>query len=155
MKIKHIIQTIQTWKEKCLVAFRIYTCTPEIKKAIKIWIEKEDLPMVEIKVSDMKQHELIISAHELVNLYGYKELPALLMLDDLIKANSDSNKTRLIELLSTLIAGKHKHSNGSITPELLDQIRQTQPGIWKEYEKISENVREIEKEYDKIIEYEI
>lgn len=155
MKIKDILVPIDSMKTKIHTAYRISHCTPQIKKAIKQWKIEDDLPVVTIRLEESEEKFVELSAHDLVNLYGFQELPALLMLDDLIKAQERNDKGRIKELLGLLVYGKHE-VRAKISPEVFEHIKKNNPEVLEAYQKICNNSakreKELEAEFSKIVE---
>ena len=147
MKIKDIKQTYADIRAKIHAAIRIYNCTPEIKKAIKKWKNDGCLPQITISLENGNK-QANISSTELVEIYGLSELNALLMLDELVKAQRNGDKNRLSQLLRSLIAGRHVQGF-TVTDEMLEGIKKNSPDVWKEYERLSKKVEEKEKELEK------
>ena len=158
MKIKDILESIDSIKVKIYTAYRIFHCSPKIKKAIKQWKNDDCLPTIIISVERAENDFLTISAYDLVNLYGFDELPALLMLDDIEKAQEKQDKEKLNDLLAFLVRGKHE-AKTKISQELLEQIKKNNPEVWEEYQKLCANSakreKELEKGYSNIIETEL
>lgn len=159
MKIKGILESIDSMKTKMHVAYRIFHCSPQIKRAIKQWKDEEDLPVVEICLETSEDNYVTIKSYDLVNKYGFDDLAALLMLDDLMKAHAKKDYERLNQLLSFLEYGKHEPINPKAVDEILGQVQQNNPKVWAEYQKIcaEEEVREnkLKDEYSRIIETEL
>lgn len=155
MKIKDILESIDSLKVKIYTAYRIFYCSPKIKKAIKQWKNDDYFPLVKISVEKSENDYVVISSYDLVNLYGFDELSALLMLNDIEKAQEKEDKEKLNNLLSFLVYGKHEVKT-KISEELLEHIKLNNPEVWKEYQKLCENSakkeNELEKDYLKIIE---
>lgn len=158
MKIKDILESIDSMKAKVYTAYRIFHCSPKIKKAIKQWKTYEDLPVVKVCVETSEDKFLEISSFDLVNKYGFEELSALLMLDDIEKAYEKHDKEKLNDLLAFLVRGKHEVKT-RVSQELLDQIRKNNPEVWEEYQKLCANSarkeKELEEGYSTIIETEL
>ena len=158
MKIKDILESIDSIKAKIYTAFRIYHCSAKIKEAIKKWKQFEGLPLVTILVESSEDEYIKISSYDLVNIYAFDELSALLMLDDIEKAQKEGNKEKLNDLLSFLTHGKHETRN-LISDEMMEQIRISSPEIWEEYQKLCDNSakkeKELEDKYPQIIETEL
>ena len=93
-----------------------------------------------------------------VNEYGFDELSALLMLDDIEKAQEKQDKEKLNDLLAFLVRGKHEVRT-RVSQELLEQIKKNNPEVWEEYQKLCANSakreKELEEGYSKIIETEL
>lgn len=158
MKIKDILESIDSFKTKVYAAYRIQQCSPRIKKALKKWKTYNDLPVVRVHVETSGDRCLEISSYDLVNKYGFNELAALLMLDDIEKAKEKPNKEELNDLLAFLVQGRHEIRT-KVSKDLLDQIRKDKPEVWEEYQKLCTNSAKKEKElengYSKIIETEL
>ena len=158
MKIKDILESIDSVKIKIYAAYRIFHSSPKIKKAIKQWKTYEDLPVVKVTVETSEEKFVEISSYDLVNKYGFDELSALLMLDDIEKAQEKQDKEKLNDLLAFLVRGKHEVRT-RVSQELLEQIKKNNPEVWEEYQKLCANSakreKELEEGYSKIIETEL
>lgn len=158
MKIKDILESIDSVKTKIYAAYRIFHSSPKIKKAIKQWKTYEDLPVVKVTVETSEEKFVEISSYDLVNKYGFDELSALLMLDDIEKAQEKQDKEKLNDLLAFLVRGKHEVKT-RVSQELLEQIKKNNPEVWEEYLKLCANSakreKELEEGYSKIIETEL
>ena len=158
MKIKDILESIDSVKIKIYAAYRIFHSSPKIKKAIKQWKTYEDLPVVKVTVETSEEKFVEISSYDLVNKYGFDELSALLMLDDIEKAQEKQDKEKLNDLLAFLVCGKHEVRT-RVSQELLEQIKKNNPEVWEEYQKLCANSakreKELEEGYSKIIETEL
>lgn len=158
MKIKDILESIDSMKTKIYAAYRIFHSSPKIKKAIKQWKTYEDLPVMKVTVETSEDNFVEISSYDLVNKYGFDELSALLMLDDIEKAQEKQDKEKLNDLLAFLVRGKHEVKT-RVSQELLEQIKKNNPEVWEEYQKLCANSakreKELEEGYSKIIETEL
>lgn len=159
MKIKDILESFGSLKTKMYMAYRIFNCSQEIKDAIKQWKTDKELPLIRIRVESSNGMGCVeISSYDLVSLYGFGELATLLMLDDIVKAKNNEDKTRLKDLLGFLVSGKHR-SEMKVTSEILEQVKQNSPEVWKEYQKLcqqaTENEKELERNYQRIVETEL
>ncbi|MBR5237696.1 MAG: hypothetical protein IKV26_03185 [Paludibacteraceae bacterium] len=158
MKIKDILESIDSVKTKICVAYRIFYSTPKIKKAIKQWKAYGDLPVIRVTVETSEENFIEISSYDLLNKYGFDELSALLMLDDIEKAQEKQDKEKLNDLLAFLVRGKHEVRT-IVSQELLEQIKKNNPEVWDEYQKLCANSakreKELEEDYSKIIETEL
>lgn len=158
MKIKDILESIDSVKTKIYAAYRIFHSSPKIKKAIKQWKTYEDLPVVKVTVETSEEKFVEISSYDLVNKYGFDELSALLMLDDIEKAQEKQDKEKLNDLLAFLVRGKHEVRT-RVSQELLEEIKKNNPEVWEEYQKLCANSakreKELEEGYSKIIETEL
>lgn len=158
MKIKDILESVDSMKTKIYAAYRIFHSSPKIKKAIKQWKTYEDLPVVKVTIETSEEKFVEISSYDLVNKYGFDELSALLMLDDIEKAQEKQDKEKLNDLLAFLVRGKHEVKT-RVSQELLEQIKKNNPEVWEEYQKLCANSAKREKEledgYSKIIETEL
>lgn len=158
MKIKDIIESVDSLKTKIYVAYRIFHCSPKIKKAIKQWKTYKDLPVIKVTIETSEDNFVEISSYDLVNKYRFDELAALLMLDDIEKAQEKQDKEKLNDLLAFLVRGKHEVRT-EISPELLEQIKKNNPEVWEEYQKLCANSakreKELEEGFSKIIETEL
>ena len=155
MKIKDILESIDSMKAKVYTAYRIFHCSPKIKKAIKQWKNEDYLPTVIVSVERTEYDLVTISSYDLVNLYGFDELSALLMLDDIEKVQEKQDKEKLNDLLAFLVRGKHEVKT-KVSQELLEQIKKNNPEVWEEYQKLcnssAKKEKELEAGYLKIIE---
>lgn len=158
MKIKDIIESIESIKNKMLVAYRIYCCDKDIKNAIKYWKSENELPSLSVDIENEDEQFITISVNDLVNLYGFEELAAFLTLDDIKKASSSKNYERLDQLLAFLTYGKHEVRT-KVSEELLEHIQNNTPKVWEEYQKICKKVegdkKMQEQEFNKIIDSEL
>ena len=158
MKIKDILESIDSVKTKIYAAYRIFHSSPKIKKAIKQWKTYDDLPVVKVTVETSEEKFVEISSYDLVNKYGFDELSALLMLDDIEKAQEKQDKEKLNDLLAFLVRGKHEVRT-RVSQELMEQIKKNNPEVWEEYQKLCANSakreKELEEGYSKIIETEL
>lgn len=159
MKIKDIISSIESMKERVYTAYRIYRSEPYIKNAISRLYEEESLPQVTIELEDPNETGCLrLDTIELTELYGMKDLQALLFLDSVLKANKKEDKTDLYNLLGILTAGQHK-TRFEITDEMREHVRANNPGVWAEYLKIrgeqEQRDKAMEAEYNRIIESEL
>ena len=159
MKIKDIISSVESLKERVYTAYRIYRSEPMIKKAISRLYEEESLPQVTIELEDPDETGCLrLDSIELAELNGMTDLQTLFFLDSVLKANKKEDKTELYNLLESLSVGQHK-TCFEITDDILEQVRINNPGVWAEYKKIR-NEREqrnkaMEEEYNRIIESEL
>lgn len=159
MKIKDIISSIESMKERVYTAYRIYRSESLIKKAISRLYEEESLPQVTIELEDPDETRCLrLDTMELKELYGMKDLQALLFLDSVLKANKKDDKTDLYNLLGMLTAGQHK-TQFEITDEMREHVRANNPGVWAEYQKIrgeqEQRNKAMEEEYSRIVESEL
>lgn len=159
MKIKDILESFGSLKPRMYIAYRIFNCSQEIKNGIKQWKMDKELPLIKIRVeSPDGVGSVEISSYDLVGLYGFGELAALLMLDDIVKAKNNEDKTRLNDLLGFLVRGKHRLEM-KVTSEILEQVKLNSPEVWKEYQKLCQQTvgreKELEKNYQRIIETEL
>ena len=159
MKIKDILESFGSLRTRMYMAYRIFNCSQEIKNAIKQWKTDKELPLIKIRVESPDGAGCTeSSSYDLVSLYGFGELAALLMLDDIVKAKNNEDKTRLNDLLGFLVRGKHRPKI-EVTSEILEQVKQNSPEVWKEYQKLRQQAagreKELEKDYQKIVETEL
>lgn len=159
MKIIDVTSSIESMKERTYTAYRIYRSEPHIKKAISKLYEEESLPQVTIELEDPNETRCLrLDTIELKELYGMKDLQALLFLDRVLKANKKEDKTDLYNLLGMLTAGQHK-TRFEITDEMREHVRANHPSVWAEYLKIRgerEQINKVmEEEYSRIIESEL
>ncbi|MBR3884699.1 MAG: hypothetical protein IKJ31_08105 [Bacteroidaceae bacterium] len=155
MKIKDLLEPIGSLKGKIYTAYRIFNCNPKIKSAIKEWKINKDLPTVYINVRTSENSSFEISSYDLVDLYGFNELAALLMLDELEKVQERNDKERLEILISFLLYGRHR-TRLLIPQSVFEDIKNNQPDVWKEYQKICDaeatKYHDLEKMYPRIVE---
>ena len=155
MKIKDILESIGSVKNKIYIAYRIFNCSPKFKKAIKQWKLYEDLPVVNVCVEGYGDAFIEISSYDLVNKYGFDELSALFMLDDIERAQEQQNKEKLNNLLAFLVQGKHEVRT-KVSQEIKDKLKKNNPDAWAEYQRLCENAEkresELKRDYSKIIE---
>lgn len=155
MKIKEILESIDSLKAKIYTAYRIFHCSPRIKNAIRQWKMYEDLPVISVHIENSEDNFVEITSYNLVNLYGFEELAALLMLDDLEKAQEKKDKEKISDLLAFLVRGKHEMKS-NVPKEIFEHIKENNPEVWKEYQKLCDDSairdKELEEGYSKIIE---
>lgn len=158
MKIRDIIEPINGRDDKVRVAYRIYKCSDEVKVAIKEWKEDGCIPEMSLRISASDDNEATLSLKDLVQLYGFGELDALLWFDSLYKAKKADNKVKQREMYLYLIYGS-RHAKFEVPDAMLEHFKTNNPEAWGEYEKISENAKErleeLEKEFPRIIEMDI
>jgi hypothetical protein len=158
MKIKDIIESIESIKNKMLVAYRIFCCDKDIKNAIKYWKSENELPSLSVDIENEDEQFITISVNDLVHLYGFEELSAFLTLDDIRRASRSKNYERLDQLLAFLTYGKHEVRT-KVSEELLEHIQNNTPEVWEEYQKICKKVegdkKMQEQEFTKIIDSEL
>lgn len=159
MKIIDVTSSIESMKERTYTAYRIYRSEPHIKKAISILYKEESLPQVTIELEDPNETRCLrLDTIELKELFGMKDLQALLFLDSVLKANKKEDKTDLSNLLRMLTAGQHK-TQFEITDEMREHVRANNPGVWAEYQKIrgeqEQRNKAMEEEYSRIVESEL
>ena len=135
MRIKDIVESIDSLKDKIIIAYRIYNCSPRIKEAIKEWKLEGSLPSISVELEESEDKIVEISSYELVNLYEFDELSSLLMLDSLEKAKVKNDKERIKQLTGFLIYGTHVHKN-HLSEEMMNNIKESNPAVWEEYQKI-------------------
>ena len=158
MKIKDILESVDSIKKRIYTAYRIFYSSPRIKNAIKEWKMYKDLPVIRVRVAVNGERFIEISAYDLVNYYGFDELSSLLMIDEIEKAQEKQDTERLNILLSFMVRGKHE-MRVRVKPELLEQIKQNSPEVWTEYQKLCKKTeageKEMEERYSSIIETEL
>lgn len=137
MKIKDIIDPIISLKDKYILAYRIRKCNDMIKTEIRKWKEDGELPTLTIELSTAipGSGSLTLSMNDLTDLYNFDILNAFLFMDDVLKANEKEDKKDLVALLSQLKSSGCEHK-GNITPQVLENIRLNQPGVWAVYQKL-------------------
>lgn len=137
MKIKDILNPLMSLKDKYYYAARIRKCTDLIKGDIRRWKETGEFPTRSIDVESPVHGggRVNISMEDLIEIYHLDTLDAFIYMDDLLKATTNPDKTELVELLGRLKSTGCVH-NGNVTPELLEQIRREQPGVWAAYERL-------------------
>ena len=158
MKIKEILESIDSLKTKIYTAYRIFHCSPRIKNAIKQWKMYEDLPVISVLIENTEDNFVEITSYNLVNLYGFEELAALLMLDDLEKAQDKKDIEKISDLLAFLVRGKHE-VRSKVPQDIFEHIKENNPEVWKEYQKLCNDSairdKKLEEGYSKIIETEL
>ena len=108
MKIKEVIELIDSKEEKVYTAHKIYNSSLHIKKAIKEWVTDKDLPLVSVCIEGPEDNYVNISSYDLLNIYGFSELQALLMIADMENAQKDKDIEKLRYMLSSLTSGRHE-----------------------------------------------
>lgn len=138
MKIKDIINKNWNFKTRLLIAHRISRCTTLIKRDIAVWKRDRMVPerILSLQVDGVENMRL--SVHELIDTYGMDPLSAMLFFDDLIKANNNEDKTQMVNLVERLQSGARRKSL-AMTPDMLENIKNNQPELWSEYEKLQKN----------------
>ena len=159
MKIKDLLNSVDSLNTKIKIANRIKKCSPRIRLAITQLYRDKIIPKIELGIqSPDGMGYMEISSFDLVNLYGMENLSALLFLDDLYKANLKADKKDLHNLLGMLSNGKHQ-SNMIVSEELLEQVRQNSPDVWESYQGLVEientKTQELAEDYEQIIEEDI
>ena len=159
MKTKEILNSVESFKSKVYLAHRIKRCSPQIREAIVKWSKERSMPLIELGIKSSEGDAfMVISSDDLVNLYGMEQLQALLFLDDLHRANQKDDKSELMGLLGMLQAGK-KVSKMIVSDEILATVREKDPEVWIEYEKIVQQedmkMQELSEEYEQIKEVDI
>ena len=158
MKIKDVLESIDSLKTRIYTAYRIFHCSENIKNAIRKWKASDDLPVVRVTVETSEDNFVEISSYDLVNKYGFDELSALLMLGDIENAQNKQDKERLNDLLASLVRGKHEHKV-RISDSLHEQIKRNNPEAWDAYQKLCRESeakeKELEEGYPRIIETEL
>lgn len=159
MKIKDIISSIDSTKDKIYTAHRIYQCEPEIKKYIAKWYKDQYLPLLEIgmRTSDGSIY-LELSSTNLVELHNMTELEALFFMDSILKAQNKKDTIMLNQLLASLNSSRHTPAVENMEYEL-EQLRMNNPEVWVEYQKLcakwEQREKELETTYEKVIEAEL
>lgn len=144
MKIKDILSNISNVGLKAVFASRIRNSNPIIKKAIVDFHEKGSFEPINYGILTNNSLGVVrISTTELQELYGMKPLEALLFIDAIVKADSNSDKSDLINLLQSLVAGRH-HGGPVVTPQMLENIKANNPKVWTHYQTLCENAKEEE-----------
>lgn len=134
MKINDIVSSVQSSYQKRMLSRRIRKCSAVIKKDIRAWVELKKFPsrVITLGAPNNAMVKVTISVEELVTLFGMDVMSALLFMDDLIKANLKSDKSDLKNLLLRIEHTGCSHDT-ILTPEMLDNIKQNQPGVWQAY----------------------
>lgn len=146
MKIKDILDNISNIRHKAIYAKCIRNSNPIIKNAIVDFHLKGSFEPITYGIKTNNVLGILsISTTDLQKLYGMKPLEALLFLDAIVKADSNSDKTQLINLLQSLVSGKHR-GGPIVTPQMLETIKETNPEVWTHYKTISENAQKEETE---------
>lgn len=137
MKIKDIVSSVQSSYQKRMLSRRIRKCSAVIKKDLCAWVKDHKFPsrVITLNSPSDDKAKLTISVDELVNLFGMDVVSALLFMDDLIKANLKSDKSDLKTLLLRIKHTGCVHDT-ILSPEMLDNIKATQPGVWQAYVKM-------------------
>lgn len=155
MKIKEVIELIDSKEEKVYTAHKIYNSSLHIKKAIKEWITDKDLPLVSVCIEGPEDNYVNISSYDLLNIYGFSELQALLMIADMENAQKDKDIEKLRYMLSSLTSGRHE-TKMYLSEEKLKYIKDNNPAVWDEYQKIcdesTKHYEKLEDDYLRIIE---
>ena len=159
MKIKDVIKNIASVKGKMITAISIAQCSPEIKEAIRLWKEEEDFINISRRIETPDGEEfVVITTYKLVDIFGMSELDALLMIDEIDKAQLCNDRPRLAQLLHMLRQNKHVHDM-HMTPEFLEDVKNNNTELWEEFQKsLQEQEKqdeELEKEYKSVIEEDI
>lgn len=139
MKIENIVSSVQSSYQKRMLSRRIKRCSTIIKKDIRAWVETKKFPsrVITLDAPNSAMAKVTISVEELVGLFGMDVMSALLFMDDLIKANLKHDKSDLKTLLLRLEHTGCEH-NTILTPQMLEGIKQNQPGVWQAYVKMQE-----------------
>lgn len=139
MKIKDIVSSVQSSYQKRMLSRRIRKCSAIIKKDIRAWVESKKFPsrVITLDAPNDAMAKVTISVEELVNLFGMDVMSALLFMDDLIKANLKADKSDLKTLLLRIEHTGCGHDT-ILTPQMLEDIKQNQPGVWQAYVKMQE-----------------
>lgn len=154
MKIKEILSPLMSLKDKYYYAIRLRQCLPVIREDIKEWKETGEFPTRSVDVGAPGDPSLSvnISMEDLMETYHLDTLDAFIFMDDLIKATTRKDKRSLVDLLGRLKSTGCVH-NGNVTPELLEDIRKNQPGLWAAYQKLlnQEEAKAIEAETNDVL----
>ncbi|MDE7135096.1 MAG: hypothetical protein K2N91_00535 [Muribaculaceae bacterium] len=156
MKIKDIINKNWNFKTRLLIARRISKCTTLIKRDIAAWKRDRMVPERALSLQINGVENMRISVHELMDTYGMDPLSAMLFFDDLIKANNNEDKTQMVNLVERLQSGGRRKSL-AMTPDMLENIKNNQPELWREYERLQkdEDMLSGEEEIEQIEETEL
>lgn len=159
MKIKDILASLGQVKDKVQLAHKISKCNPVIKNAIKKLLSEEVLVDISVCMKDPRtENNIVISSFDLVNFYGFQKMSALFFLDDLDKAWSKRDWNELYYLLTTMEAGPDTH-NMRLNEETLMSIRNNNPEVWAEYQKIVEEEQkqhiQLERDFENLCEEEL
>lgn len=139
MKIKDILNNNWSFKTRLLIARRFMTCSNLMKREITNWKHTGVISDRKLSLQVNGVENMTISVLELVNIYGMDPLTAMLYFDDLIKANNNEDKTQLINLIERLQNGRWKKSL-TMTPNMLEYIKNNQPKLWSEYQRLQKSV---------------
>jgi len=124
---------------RAAIANRLRRCLPPVKADIAAWAKSGVIPSRSLEF-DVDGTITSISPADLVNIYGYEPILAFIYFDDLVAANLDPDKRRLIDLLTAIPFHGARHTIGlNLSPEMLDQIRTANPDLWAEYTRIRES----------------
>lgn len=140
MIISDIINPLLSVRDQTVLALRIRRCSPMIKADIRNWKESGEFPTRTVVLeAPSGVGKMTLSMDDLVNLYNMKPLSAFFFMDELLKASTKDDKRTLADLLGQLESRSCVH-NGNITPELLDSIKENQPGLWAEYQTLLKTI---------------
>lgn len=124
---------------RAAIANRLRRCLPPVKADIAAWAKSGVIPSRSLEF-DVDGTTTSISPADLVNIYGFEPILAFIYFDDLVAANLDPDKRRLIDLLAAIPFHGARHTIGlNLTPEILDRIRTSNPDLWAEYTRIRES----------------
>lgn len=130
-------------RDRLLLANRVHNCNKVIRADIRRWKESGEAPTRSITIiTPSGDKSLTLSMSDLTEIYGFDTLSAFIFMDSLFKANAKTDKCELRALLSQLKGSRCVHRM-EVTPELLEQVRVNQPGVWAQYQKLvtAENAR--------------
>lgn len=144
MKINDLLKNITNSTQKAIYAKRIRNCSPKLQKKIVEFYTKGTYTPFQYGINTMTNLGVrSINTTELQELYGMKPLEALFFIDALEKADSLEDKTNLISLLQSLVAGKHR-GGPVVTQEMLDKVKENQPEVWAHYQALCKKAKEQE-----------
>lgn len=139
MQISNILNKNWSLRTRLAIARKLRTCSQVMKRDITNWKRTGIVTDRRLSLMVNGREQMSLSVGELINIYGMDPLTAMLFFDDLIKANLKDDKADLINLLDRLKAGrpsKHLH----LTPEMRRNIKENQPELWEEYQKIHQAI---------------
>lgn len=137
MKIKDILSSVRSLKDKYILAYRIRKCSDMIKADIRAWKETNEFPtrVVVLEFPIASTGNMTISMEDLTGIYGLDVLDAFIFMDDILMATTKNDKKELAELLGRLKSTGCIH-DGNVTDALLDHIKVQQPGVWDAYQRL-------------------
>lgn len=118
---------------RAAIADRLRRCLPPIKADIAAWQKSGIIPSRSLEF-DIDGTSTSVSIADLVNIYDFEPILAFIYFDDLVAANLEADKRRLADLLGAIPFRGARHALGlDVSPEMLDQIRSSNPALWAEY----------------------